>query len=205
MMSSPFPKPGSYPFAPGDARAQYVGVKQYLQMVRAGDVNDDDPLELLEGALVTKMGKNPRHVLAGKRIFRQLAAVVPAGWHVAKQDPIETVDSVPEPDLTVVRGMGDDYRDRLPRAAEVALVVEIAYTNLARDQLVRARLYARAGIPVYWYVNVWCRQLELHCEPTGPGPDPCYQSIRKLGPGERVGLAIDGQEVAQIDVASLLP
>jgi Uma2 family endonuclease len=33
-------------------------------------------------------------------------------------------------------------------------VVEIAATTVERDRLLKARVYARAGIPAYWLVNL---------------------------------------------------
>ncbi|MCM3905326.1 MAG: hypothetical protein ND866_26820, partial [Pyrinomonadaceae bacterium] len=36
-------------------------VEHYHAMIHAGILTEDDPVELLEGWLVTKMSKNPRH------------------------------------------------------------------------------------------------------------------------------------------------
>lgn len=38
-------------------------VEQYHHMIQAGILTEDDPVELLEGWLVTKMSKNPHTVL----------------------------------------------------------------------------------------------------------------------------------------------
>jgi len=60
-----------------------LSVDQYHEMIRANIVTEDDPVELLEGWLVIKMGKNPPHPVATQLTREALARLVPAGWHVA--------------------------------------------------------------------------------------------------------------------------
>jgi hypothetical protein len=76
-----------------------LSVEQYLEAVRLGVLTEDDRAELLEGVLVAKMGKNPPHVVATKLLCAALARILPAGWHVAKEDPLRTEDSVLEPNV----------------------------------------------------------------------------------------------------------
>ena len=52
---------------------------------------------------------------------------------------------MPEPDLAVVAGTLETYRDAHPAAAH--LVVEVADTSLSQDRLTKAAIYAAAGIP----------------------------------------------------------
>src|SRR5690348_16945463 len=77
-------------------------VEQYLEMVRLGIFANDERVELLEGLVVAKMGKEPPHVFTTKRVFAALNAAAPGGWHVAKEDPIRLATSVPEPDCSVI-------------------------------------------------------------------------------------------------------
>src|SRR5919106_6095054 len=77
-------------------------VDQYHAMIRTGILTEDDPVELLEGWLVTKMPKNPRHGVVTQQTREALARVLPSGWYVNTQEPITTVDSEPEPDIAVV-------------------------------------------------------------------------------------------------------
>src|SRR6266852_5662098 len=74
-------------------------VAQYHAMARAGILDEDAPVELLEGWLVQKMTKHRPHVLATELGRRALERLIPPGWHVAHQDPITAADSEPEPDL----------------------------------------------------------------------------------------------------------
>ena len=124
-------------------------------MIKDGTLAEDDRVELVEGLLVEKMGRNRPHVQAGKKGLRELSRIVPPGWHVAKEDPIVASPwSKPEPDLAVVRGEVDDYADRDVTAADVALVIEIAETSLVADRTEMLRVYASAGIPCYWILNL---------------------------------------------------
>jgi hypothetical protein len=80
-------------------------VRQYDRMIEDGTIAEDEPVELIEGLLVRKMGKKRHHIQAGKRGLKALSRLAPAGWHVAKEDPIVASDwSKPEPDLALVRG-----------------------------------------------------------------------------------------------------
>src|SRR5438128_2201088 len=111
-----------------------LSVAQYHEMIQAGILTADDPVELLEGWLVYKMPKNPPHRISVRLTQRALEAVVPAGWYVDAQEPITLADSEPEPDVMIVRGDTRQYRNRHPGAADVALVVEVADTTLERDR-----------------------------------------------------------------------
>lgn len=74
-------------------------------------------------------------------------------------------NSEPEPDLAVVTGQPSDYRERHPDTA--LLVVEVADTSLRRDQQIKQRIYAQAGIAEYWIVNLIDWTLEVYREPQG--------------------------------------
>ena len=121
-----------------------LSVEQYHRMIRFGILTDDDPVELLEGWLITKMPKNPPHRLSTQLTREAIARLLPPGWYVDAQEPITTEDSEPEPDVVVVRGERHDYRDHHPREHDVALVVEVADTTLQRDRtLIEAPLCPR--------------------------------------------------------------
>src|SRR6266851_3947866 len=79
-------------------------VDQYHAIIRAGILTEDDPVELLEGWLVTKMPKNPRHRVVTRLIREALENLGAPGWYVDTQEPLTTADSEPEPDVMVVRG-----------------------------------------------------------------------------------------------------
>ena len=92
-----------------------------------------------------------------------------------------------------------------PGAEDVALIVEVADSTLHRDRTTKKRLYAQAGIPVYWIVNLVDRRIEVYREPSGPGEQPDYRQRQDCRSGDNVPLVIEAGEVAQVAAADLLP
>ena len=182
-----------------------LSVDQYHAMIHAGILTDDDPVELLEGWLVAKMPKNPPHRAVTRLIRQVLERLVPAEWYVDSQEPITTDDSEPEPDVVVVRGETRHYLDRHPGPNDVGLVIEVADTTLQRDRGFKKRLYARAGIPVYWIVNLSDNQCEVYTEPSGPEPQPDYRQRQDYGASDVIPVVLAGVEVGRIAVQELLP
>lgn len=182
-----------------------LSVGQYHEMIRTGILTADDPVELLAGWLVYKMPKNPPHRIATRLVQQALEAVVPTGWYVDAQEPITLNDSEPEPDVMIVRGETRDYRDRHPGPEDVALIVEVADSTLERDRGVKRMVYARAGIPVYWIINVSERVLEVYYDPSGPDEDADYRQRRDYGLSDSVQVMIGGLEVGRVAVRDLLP
>lgn len=90
-------------------------------------------------------------------------------------------------------------------AADVGLVIEVADSSLLRDQRDKTRIYARAGIPVYWIVNLVDRRIEVYSQPTGPTAVPAYQSFQTYQPGDAVPLVLDGNPAGSVPAADLLP
>jgi Uma2 family endonuclease len=177
-------------------------VRQFDRMVHDGIIREAERVELVEGLLVTKMSRNRPHVQAGVRGLRLLSGLVPASWHVRKEDPIVASDwSKPEPDLAVVRGRDEDYHERDVTSADVALVVEIAESSLPVDRQDMARVYSTASIAIYWIINLVELQVEVYSDPGSSG----YGSTQILKPAETVPVVIDGVSVGQIAVSELLP
>ncbi len=180
-------------------------VEQYHQMIRLDILTEDDPVELLEGWIIYKMPKNPPHPAATKLTLIALEKIVPQGWYVDTQEPITLEDSEPEPDVAIIQGNTLDYLDRHPSSQNLALVVEIADSSLERDRTIKKRVYARAGIPVYWIVNLVEKQLEVYTEPINLPEEPTYKQRKDYSLSDEVTLAIAGLEVGRINVQDLLP
>jgi len=180
-------------------------VDQYHAMIRAGILTEDDPVELLEGWLVTKMPKNPRHSVVTQQTREALMRVLPSGWYVNTQEPITTADSEPEPDIAVVRGERRQYLDHHPGPQDVSLLIEVADSSLQRDRTLKKRLYAAAGILVYWIVNLIDNQIEVYTDPSGPGDQPDYRHQQNYGPMDAIPVVIEGREVGHLVVQDLLP
>jgi Uma2 family endonuclease len=199
-VSSPLEKSMSVPSAP----IWRLSVAQYHHMIQSGILTDNDPVELLEGWLVTKMPKNPRHTLATQLSHEILARIVPSGWFVNVQEPITTADSEPEPDIAVIRGDRRDYSERHPSPSDVGLVIEVADATLQQDRTLKLRLYANARIPIYWILNLQDRQLDAHIDPVGEGEQAIYAHRIVYVASQDVPLVLDGEEIGRISLEDLL-
>jgi Uma2 family endonuclease len=199
---TPAAGPASGQFAVPPVPIRRWSVDEYHTMLRAGILGENDPVELLDGWLVSKMTKNPPHRIATRRVRKALERVVPEGWYVDSQEPITLATSEPEPDGCVIRGDTTDYVDRHPPAADVALVVEVADATLEFDRTLKKAIYARAGIPVYWIVNLMDKRLEVYGDPAGTELAD-YRERREYSPGDEVPVVVGGVPVGRIAVADL--
>ena len=177
-------------------------VAQYRRLDELGAFNDTR-VELLEGCIVTKERYTPPHAVALHRLFDAFRGV-PEGWTVRDRAPITLTDSEPEPDLAVVVGETEDYATRHPAATEVAFVVEMADSTLHSDRVTKGRIYASAGIPVYWIVNLPERQLEIYTRPNS-APPPGYRATQLLAADAFATVNIGPNVIGPIAVADLLP
>ena len=110
--------------------------------------------------------------------------------------------SEPEPDIAVVRGRIEDYRDAHPTSP--VLVVEVADSSLARDRGRKGSLYARAGVPDYWIVNLTDGVLEIYRDPRRTAAGRWrYAAVRVGKP--RATVSPLAAPRARIRVADLLP
>ena len=137
--------------------------------------------------------------------LRRLPACSPPGGSSRCEDPVTAFDSEPEPDVVGRPGTIDDYRDRTPGPADVALVVEVADASLPDDRSIKKRLYARSGFPIYWLINLVDRRIEVYTDPTGPAEEPDYLHRQDFGPDDAIPLVIEGREVGRLAVRDLLP
>lgn len=131
--------------------------------------------------------------------------VPPDGWHFRLIPCLTFADSEPEPDFAVVRGDIDSHRDRFPGPEEVGMVGEIAESSLAFDRTDKGRIYARAGIPAYWLLDVAAGTVEVWHEPRPTADTPHYAAMTLYASGQDVPLVLDGVQVAAIPTADLLP
>ena len=124
---------------------------EYERLVDLG-VFEGEPLELIGGQLIVAEPKGSPHAAGVEMAGEALRAALPPGWVVRMQNPVALDDeSVPEPDVAVVRGRHSDYRHAHP--ARAALIIEVAESSLAFDRKQKGSLYARAGIADYWIVQ----------------------------------------------------
>jgi Uma2 family endonuclease len=188
-----------------DASVARFSVARYQRMIETGVLMPDDKVELLENYVVLKMPRNPSHDSTIQRMLRPLLRPIPIGWDLRIQSAVTLSDSEPEPDFALVRGSAADYENRHPGPADIGQLIEVADSSLLRDQRDKTRIYARAGIPVYWIVNLLDRRIEVYSQPSGPTPQPAYGSFQVYQPGDHVPIILDGNAVGTVAVSDLIP
>src|SRR5438552_8582080 len=143
--------------------------REYERLIDHGFLDEDDPIELLDGLLLVKEPQSSLHRTAVLLVARTLDRAFGDGWFVQVQSPIGLDDrSEPEPDVCVVRGSPRDYTHAHPTRPE--LIVEVALSGLRIARGRKATAYARGGIADYWIVNLLDRVLEVYREPARPCP-----------------------------------
>jgi Uma2 family endonuclease len=174
-------------------------------LLKTGTLKSGDPYELLEGWIVQKMSRNAPHDVTLDLTNEAIRTILPDGWRVRVQSAVTLEESEPEPDIAIVRGPAQRYSVDHPTAADTALVVEIADSSLQHDRVVKGRIYARAGIPVYWVVNLVDMQVEVYSDPAGDGPNPQYRQRTDYRAGQSAALVIEGTPAGSISVDEILP
>jgi Uma2 family endonuclease len=176
-------------------------LERYEEMVESGAFTEHDRVHLINGFLVAKMTQGDPHCVSDDLCRNAITGVLPRGWFVRSDKPVRLPpDGKPEPGHAVARGEIRDYTDHSPGPADIALIVEVALSSVAEDRI-QANVYAAAGIPVYWIVNLVERQIEVYSGPSTAG----YSSRVDFLEGQNVPVVIAGQAVGQIVVADVLP
>jgi Uma2 family endonuclease len=177
---------------------------QYYRMAEMGWF-EGKRVELIEGEIVEMSPIGSRHWICVGLAADALHRIFPHSYIVATQNPLNLGSgSEPIPDVAVITGAWRDYKDSIPTTA--VLVVEVADTTLKTDRIRKAALYARAGIPEYWIVNLVRNQLEVqrHPEPgLGPSSRFGYRDVVVLTANDTV--APMAAPHAAIAVSELLP
>ena len=180
-----------------------ISVAEYHEWARSGALAERGHIELLDGVLVERTTKHPPHRVATRKCDLLLAALVPAGWHVQKQEPITLATSEPEPDVAIIRGRLEDYRQRHPDPTEIAIVVEVADATLVTDRY-KAEIYAGAGIAHYWIINLVEKVVEVYSQPRTDASPARYAKCQIYLPGEAIPVVVEGGEWGEISAAEIV-
>jgi Uma2 family endonuclease len=147
---------------------------------------EQERLELVEGELISKMGKNRPHANSALLLAEWLVHIF--GFRFVNQEqpidvaPEDNPTNEPQPDLIVLKRESTLFPSSKPRPEDLRLVVEVADTSLNFDLTTKATLYARAGIIEYWVLDVTGRRLLVHRDAKAGG----YASIIAYSEHERV-------------------
>jgi Uma2 family endonuclease len=164
-----------------------LDVDEYYRMGEAG-VFGDQRIELINGELIDMAPIGQGHEGTVGALNEALVLAFAGRAIVWPQNSIRLDRwNVPQPDFAVLRRRPDFYRTgERPGPADVLLLVEVADSSLKYDQRVKLPLYARAGIPEFWIVDVKRRILHAHRAPAGDG----YAETTTHHSGDMLALAL---------------
>ena len=141
-------------------------VDEYYKMYELGLLSDFERSEIIDGELIPKMGIGDRHAAIVNFLTRFFILLVPKLIQVGVQNPLRLGDyDEPEPDV-VLSDLNKYDGKRHPRPEETLLIVEVADSSLRFDRNEKLPLYAEAGIPEVWIVNLPNNLIEVHQNPS---------------------------------------
>jgi Uma2 family endonuclease len=182
-----------------------ITVGQFRRMIEAKIFPEGARVELLGGILLA-MTTNNAHDYIVTQLANLLRPLLPAAWCLREEKSIQLGRTWrPQPDIAVLRDRAIAFIRRSPRAADIALLVEVADTSYAKDSGIKLRLYAAARIPVYWIVNVERRRVEIYSSPGGSGPSAYYGVISIHPATDRPAVLLDGQDLGTVAAEELFP
>ena len=157
-------------------------------------------VELIEGEIIQMSPIGPRHagvVYFLNDYFGQLRGRALLG----PQGPLGLSESSePEPDLMLLQFRSDYYSKSHPTVADVLLVIEVSHTSAEFDLTKKMEIYASAGIPEYWVVDLNRDLVVVHREPT----DLKYSNVQECGADDVVApKAFEDVELAVRDILLL--
>jgi Uma2 family endonuclease len=165
-------------------------------MVEKGILCEDEPIQLIEGELVTMSPVGAEHSGLVKKLAELLFDRLKKRALISVQDPVHLDEfSEPEPDLALLTSRADYYMRDLPRPADILLVIEVADSSLAYDRGVKMSLYANAGIPEAWIINLIDRWIEVYRDPSPAG----YTTMLKILPGKTIAPQAFADVVVGVD------
>ena len=158
-------------------------VDEYHRMAEAGILPETRRFELIRGEIIQMPTPGSPHASRVKRLIRVFTSRLGEIVIASVQDPLSIdLHSEPMPDVVLLRPQDDFYEAAHPTPQDVFLVVEVSHKSVRHDAKVKAPLYAEAGIPEYWQLDVIKETLTVRSDPEGGE----YRSIRILRRGETI-------------------
>lgn len=171
---------------------------EYHRLGEMGVFSEDDRIELLDGEIIEMTPIGLRHAACVKRLNALLGHQVGTRSILSIQDPLRVLDSEPLPDIAILHYRADFYADKAAAAEDARLIIEVADSSLHYDQHHKAPLYAQAGVPELWVIDLNDDLVWVYLEPSDKG----YLSIK----AHKRGVSITPQafEDIQLSVTDIL-
>ncbi|HYI16714.1 MAG TPA: Uma2 family endonuclease [Thermomicrobiales bacterium] len=141
-----------------------LSADEYQRMLDTGILNEDSPVELIEGELIWTAAHGGEHIRCVTLLIEAFVVAFVGVFYTTSQSSIRLdSSSEPEPDIALLRSLPVGRTP--PPTEDVLLVIEVSDTSLMYDLNVKAPLYARAGVPEYWVADLTAQRVLRHIEP----------------------------------------
>ena len=197
IATQPRPRPPRF----GPAQKRWT-VAEFHRVFAAPDLKVERPY-LVHGVIWEQGPMNAPHANAVDTANETLRAIFSAGYRVRVQSALVFgLETDPQTDIAVVRGDLTTYKTKHPSTA--ALVVEVSDTTLFEDSTTKAELYATAGIPEYWIIDLNANVLKVLRDPQPiAAGGVAHRTVLQYGPGDTVASLAEPER--PIRIADLLP
>ncbi len=142
-------------------------IDEYEKILKTG-IFDDERVELLNGIITIMSPISDPHLGVVGRVVRLINKYRPDDYFCSPQSSLKIPNhGKPQPDIVIANPHEDDYVNKTLSAEDALLVIEVADSSLKRDREAKAPIYASAGIPEYWIINLQDHQIEVFKHPKG--------------------------------------
>jgi Uma2 family endonuclease len=144
-------------------------VDEFIRLHETGVLDKYSKSELISGEIICMNSQwSPHARLKSELAFALAAKLGEIGSDLRPQIEVSvrlSDDSLPEPDITLTAYRG---KGAVP-VANVAMLIEVADTTLDNDLDRKSDLYAAAGVPEYWVIDLTENRALLHEHPSADG------------------------------------
>ena len=167
----------------GHGTPRRFNVDEYYKMAEAGILSHDERVELVNGEIVEMSPIGKRHRSSVYALGHLISLQLGDQAIVGVQNAVHLDDCREfQPDVTILKSSDDFYLSYPPGPDDVLLLIEVSDSSLSYDRNVKLSLYAGAGVPEFWIVNIPDGVVEVYTDPT----DGEYQTRRLFGADDSV-------------------
>ena len=173
----------------GEIWEKYLGtrrrftVSEYYKMAEVGILKDDERVELIHGKIIKMSPIGNPHKACVDRLHEMLILIPDRKHIISGQNPVRLGEiEDPQPDFAILKYRKDFYKNQYTQPEDVMLIIEVSDTNFFRDRNVKLPLYANAGIPEYWIVDLKKERVLVFTKPVGKE----YLEPKEFLPGDMV-------------------
>jgi Uma2 family endonuclease len=154
-------------------------------------------VELLEGVMIDMSVSSSQHQGLVIWLTERLGQVLVAQPALLMVGGVLALSeySRPMPDILLLNFRKDYYRNQLPTASDVLLLIEVADSDLLLNKEVKVPMYARHNIVQTWVIDPAGRKIVNAYQPTVAGYEKIEESSGGIIPVRALGIPFDISDI----------